>query len=233
MELRLKHSHEWKLKPAEAKLVQEELRQYLCLDDAYGEIKTAAGVDLGFEDKGATCRTAVVVLDFPSLQLRETAITRVPTEFPYVPGYLSFREIPGVLSALAELSELPDMILCDGQGYAHPRRMGIATHLGIITDIPTIGVAKSRLIGTHGELGPEKGDWTPLLHEEEVIGALLRTRTNVNPLYISSGHRVSLESAISITLACTTKYKLPETTRYAHHLASDLGKIEDVLSKRK
>jgi len=179
-----------------------------------------AGVDVGFENAGKTVRAAVAVLAFPSMEPLEQAIARVPTQFPYVPGLLSFRELPGVLEALARLQRLPELILCDGQGLAHPRRFGIACHLGVLTDIPTIGVAKTRLIGEYAEPGPDKGDWTPLLDKGERIGAVLRTRTGVKPVFVSAGHRVGLPAAIRLTLACTTRYRLPETTRAAHRLAS-------------
>ena len=179
-----------------------------------------AGIDVGFEKNGAVTRAAVVVLDFPSLELREQAIARQPTKFPYVPGYLSFREIPAVLAALKQLKIRPDLLLCDGQGLAHPRRFGLACHLGVLTDIPSIGVAKSRLIGEHGELPEMKGSWVPLRDDGEVIGSVLRTRAGVKPLYVSIGHRVSLETAIAYVLRCTPKYRLPETTRLAHKLAS-------------
>jgi deoxyribonuclease V len=179
-----------------------------------------AGVDVGFEAAGKITRAAVVTLSFPDLQPLQQAVARVCTCFPYVPGLLSFREIPALLAALEQLDPLPDLLLCDGQGLAHPRRFGVACHLGVVTDIPSIGVAKSRLIGTHQEPSPEKGCWTPLMDGDERIGAVLRTRNDVRPLYISSGHRISLETAISHVLACTPKYRLPETTRQAHKLAS-------------
>jgi deoxyribonuclease V len=147
-------------------------------------------------------------------------VARLPTRFPYVPGLLSFRELPVVLDALARLAVIPDVILCDGQGRAHPRRFGIACHLGVLLDLPTVGVGKTRLVGRHAEPGPDKGDWAPLLDDGEVIGAVLRTRAGVKPLYISVGHRISLDSAITLTLACLTRYRLPETTRAAHRLAS-------------
>jgi deoxyribonuclease V len=179
-----------------------------------------AGVDVGFRDQGRTTIAAVAVLAYPSLLLVEQALSARPTSFPYVPGLLSFREIPALLEAMEKLIQLPDLILCDGQGIAHPRRLGIATHLGILTGIPTIGVAKSRLIGSHEEPAEEKGAWVPLLDGEERIGAVLRTRNRVKPLFISCGYRISLETAISYVLACTPKYRLPETTRAAHKLAS-------------
>ncbi|HDP89295.1 MAG TPA: deoxyribonuclease V, partial [Thioalkalivibrio sp.] len=160
------------------------------------------------------------VLTYPGLEPVVERIARVPTTFPYVPGLLSFREIPAVLAALAQLPALPDLILCDGQGIAHPRRLGIACHLGVLLDVPTIGVAKSRLIGTHAEVPADKGDWVPLLDGKEIIGAVLRTRENVKPLYVSPGHRVSLPTAIDYVMGCVTRYRLPETTRRADRLAS-------------
>jgi deoxyribonuclease V len=162
----------------------------------------------------------VVLLRFPDLVPLDHALARRPTSFPYVPGLLSFREIPAVLDALTDLRAKPDLLLCDGQGYAHPRRFGLACHLGLLTGLPSIGVAKSRLIGEHGSLREEKGAHTWLWHEGEVIGALLRTRARVRPVYVSAGHRISLETALHYVLACTTRYRLPETTRQAHRLAS-------------
>jgi deoxyribonuclease V len=167
-------------------------------------------------------RAAIAVLRFPSLESVEDAIAKRPTRFPYIPGLLSFREIPAVLDALAHLSIRPDLLLCDGQGYAHPRRFGLACHLGVVTDLPTIGVAKSRLVGEYEGLGMEKGSRAPLRHEGEVVGVVLRTRDRVRPLYVSIGHRVSLDTAVEYVLACTTRYRLPETTRRAHQLASEM-----------
>jgi len=204
----------------QARAVQESLRGKVIAGDKLGVVKTVAGVDVGFERAGAVTRAAVVVLDFPSLEPREQAVARQPTRFPYVPGFLSFREAPAVLAALEQLRQAPDLLLCDGQGIAHPRRFGIACHLGVLTDIPSIGVAKSRLIGTHGTVPEEKGAWVPLMEAGEVIGAVLRTRNGVKPLYVSIGHRVSLDTAIDYVLRCTTKYRLPETTRLADRLAS-------------
>jgi deoxyribonuclease V len=183
-------------------------------------VRRVAGVDVGFERAGAVTRAAVAVLDFPSLALVDQAIARQPTRFPYVPGLLSFREAPAVLAAFARLRAAPDLILYDGQGVAHPRRFGIASHLGVLLDAPTIGVAKTRLIGEHRALPARRGAWVPLLDDGETIGAVLRTRTAVKPLYISIGHRISLESAVRWTMACARKYRLPETTRWAHRLAS-------------
>ena len=213
--------HAWPLTVEEAIAIQQQFRKEVITQDQLEEpVQYVAGVDMGFEAAGTISRAAVAVLSFPSLQLQESAIARRPTTFPYVPGFLSFREIPAVLDALEKISTIPDLILCDGQGIAHPRRFGIACHLGLIVDIPTIGVAKSLLIGNHQEVSEERGSWQPLVNRGETIGAVLRTRVKTKPLYISSGHRVSLSTAIEYVLRCTPKYRLPETTRIADKLAS-------------
>ena len=213
--------HPWNLSPAEAIALQRDLAKRVeTADRLTARITRVAGVDVGFEDEGRTTRAAVAVLSFPDLMLQETEVARMPTVFPYIPGLLSFRELPAVLEALSRISPFPDVILCDGQGRAHPRRFGIACHLGLLLDVPTLGVGKTRLIGEYEEPGPDRGDWTPLLDKGETIGAVLRTRPGVKPLYISGGHRVGLETAIELTLACVTRYRLPETTRAAHRLAS-------------
>ncbi len=219
MSTRLNHS--WDLTAAEARALQLELHDQIVTSDQFEAPQTVAGVDVGFESQGAITRAAVAVLSYPELILVDQSVIRQPTCFPYVPGLLSFREIPAILEAMNRLSIQPDMLLCDGQGLAHPRRFGLACHLGLLTDIPSIGVAKSRLLGTHGDLQEKKGSWVPLLDKGEIIGAVLRTRDRVNPLYISIGHRISLESAIQMVLTCTTRFKLPETTRIAHNLASN------------
>jgi deoxyribonuclease V len=218
--LRLRHEHPWDITPRDAVALQRDLCSLVERADRLGTVQRVAGVDVGYEAGNTITRAAVAVLRFPELTLEHHAIARLPTTFPYVPGLLSFREIPAVLKALEQLPQLPDLLLCDGQGIAHPRRFGIACHLGVLTGLPAIGVAKSRLVGEHAELPLEKGSWVPLRDRDEVIGAVLRTRSGVSPLYISSGHRVSLETAIHYVLACTTRYRLPETTRWAHRLAS-------------
>ena len=213
--------HAWPLTVEEAIAIQQQFRKEVITQDQLEEpVQYVAGVDMGFEAGGTISRAAVAVLSFPSLQLQESAIARRPTTFPYVPGFLSFREIPAVLDALEKINTIPDLILCDGQGIAHPRRFGIACHLGLIVDIPTIGVAKSLLIGNHKEVPEERGSWQPLVNRGETIGAVLRTRIKTKPLYVSSGHRVSLSTAIEYVLRCTPKYRLPETTRIADKLAS-------------
>ncbi len=220
--MQIKQRHDWNLTTSEAKVIQEELQKEVITEDKFEKpVKYVAGVDMGFEDNGKTSRAAVAVLSFPDLQLQEQSIAKRPTSFPYIPGFLSFREIPAVLDALQKINTIPDVILCDGQGLAHPRRLGIACHLGVILDMPTIGVAKSWLIGDYEEVSQEKGSWQPLIHKNETIGAVLRTRSNVKPVYVSSGHRISLPTAIDYVLRCTPKYRLPETTRIADKLASN------------
>lgn len=218
--MKLQFSHSWNLTSAEAIALQRELCLHLILEDRLGPVQRVAGVDVGFEAGGAVTRAAVAVLRYPELGVVETALARRPTVFPYVPGLLSFRELPAVLDALEQLQEAPDLLLCDGQGLAHPRRLGIASHLGLLVDIPSIGVAKTRLYGTHDEPPNVRGAWAPLRAGGEIIGAVLRTRLNVKPLYISLGHRISLDTAIRYVMACCTRYRLPETTRHAHRLAS-------------
>lgn len=213
--------HEWSMSVEAAIALQKELSREVIVQDQFSQpIQYVAGVDMGFESGGTISRAAVAILSFPDLQLHEYAIARRPTSFPYIPGLLSFREIPAVLDALEKIQTLPDLILCDGQGIAHPRRLGIASHLGIIVNMPTIGVAKSLLVGKHEEVPDIKGSWQPLRHQGEVVGAALRTRTKTKPVYVSSGHRISLSTAIDYVLQCTPKYRLPETTRIADKLAS-------------
>ncbi len=213
-------AHPWNVSPAEVRDIQNRLRHRVVLSDRFETVRYVGGADVGFEDKTRITRAAVVVLTFPELALHEYRIIRQATTFPYVPGLLSFREAPALLAALDALEQLPDLLLCDGQGIAHPRRFGIASHIGVLTGIPAIGVAKTRLVGEHPPIPLEKGRHVPLTHHGETIGAVLRTRTGVKPLFISTGHNIGLESAVAYVMACVTKYRLPETTRQAHRLAS-------------
>ncbi len=218
--MKIVQRHEWPLTAEAAIDIQQALRSEVVTVDAFDSIHTVAGVDVGFEAEGSVTRAAIAVLNLKDLQLTDRAIARRPTTFPYIPGFLSFREVPAVLDALENLTVTPDLLLCDGQGIAHPRRFGIACHIGLLSNLPSIGVAKSLLVGKHAALGEERGSWQPLLHKGETIGAALRTRPGTQPVYISPGHRVSLETAIAYVMRCTTKYRLPETTRHAHKLAS-------------
>ena len=221
--------HDWDLLPAQAIALQKALAGDVVRSDRLGPggrraIGRVAGVDAAFADGGRTIRAAAVLLDYPALTLRHEVLVERPTAFPYVPGLLSFREVPALLEALDRLPAAPDVILCDGHGYAHPRRFGLACHLGLWLDTPTIGVAKSRLTGSHDEPGPEKGDVAWLLagkgeSPRERLGAVLRTRARVKPVYVSAGHRISLRTALALTLACATRYRLPEPTRLADKLS--------------
>ena len=219
---------EWPTTFEEALAIQQQLRTQVVAHDDFGTIKTVAGVDAGYEEDAQSgqgvARAAIVVLEYPSLQPLDYAVARRPTNFPYVPGFLSFRETPAVLAALEELRIRPDLLICDGQGIAHPRRFGIACHIGLLSDLPAIGCAKSLLTGRFGELPDERGAFVPLVNRGEQIGVALRSRAGTKPLFISVGHRVGLDSAIRLVMSCVTKYRLPETTRAADGLASH-GKI--------
>jgi len=231
--MRLEAPHRWDLTPKQARALQEELRNRVVRRDDFGDgqgvdeaIHRVAGVDAGFPRGRRVTRAAVAVFSFPRLEPVDEAVAEMPLSFPYVPGLLSFRELPAVLEALARLAKPPDLLLCDAQGYAHPRRFGLACHLGVVTGLPSIGAAKSRLVGEHGEIPPEKGTWRPLRNPGraegggEVLGAVLRTRTGVRPVYVSVGHRVSLETAIDLVLRCTPRYRISEPLRRADRLAS-------------
>src|SRR5260221_11746556 len=232
--MRLAKLHEWNLPAAEAREIQEKLRAKWEREDRLGHIRTVAGLDAAFVLSGSQAlkkrsrwtalRDAnraiggVVVFRFPEMVEIARASAVLPLRFPYVPGFLSFREIPVLLAALAKLKRMPDLLFCDGQGYAHPRRMGLATHLGILLDRPTIGCAKSILIGTHGDLAEKRRSWARLTDDKaggERIGAAVRTRDGVKPVYISQGHRVSLKSAIRLTLAVGDGVRIPRPTRAA------------------
>jgi deoxyribonuclease V len=217
--------HAWDVSPAEARRIQADLAARVDLTDAIAldAITLVAGIDNTYvtEDGKTTAGAVVVVLTFPEMEAVETAFTWQPIAFPYVPGLLSFREAPAVLAAYADLTVEPDVILCDGQGYAHPRRFGLASHLGVLLDRPTIGCAKSRLIGEYEE--PERlfGANTPLVDRGGVVGAAVRTRPRHKPLFVSPGHKISVETAVEITLACCRDGAfLPEPTRLAHQLVT-------------
>jgi deoxyribonuclease V len=210
-------THPWDVSPVEAREVQNRLRERVSVQSLAHQPEVVAGVDVSV--KGGLARAAVVLLSYPDLVPFWAVTAETPVSFPYVPGLLAFREGPVVLAALERLEDRPDVLMFDAQGLAHPRRMGLATHLGILLDLPSVGCAKSRLCGRETEPGEEKGSWTPLTDGGEVIGAVVRTRTRVRPVYVSVGHRVDLEAAISLVLSCTTKYRLPEPTRWAHRVA--------------
>ncbi|HVB73665.1 MAG TPA: deoxyribonuclease V [Ktedonobacteraceae bacterium] len=211
--------HEWNLDPAHAVALQKELAKRIIRDDQPGEVHTIAGVDMAINELNGMARAAVVLLTFPGLEILEKHVYEEPLRMAYVPGLLSFREIPCILGAFAQLKQQPDLVMVDGQGIAHPRRLGIASHLGLWLDLPTIGCAKSILTGNHAELSEEAGAWVPLKYRGEIIGAAVRTRARVKPMIISPGHRISLESSIHYVLACAKGYRLPEPTRLADKLS--------------
>lgn len=219
--MKIKALHDWSLSPQQAVELQKQLAFEVITEDEFDKpVKTVAGIDLGYDAKNDTCRAVVVVLRFPELDLIESAEAILPIQFPYVPGLLSFRETPVAIKALEKLTNAPDLILCDGQGIAHPRRFGIACHIGLLTNVPAVGVAKSLLVGKFSSLGETRGSTADLIYRNEKVGAAVRTKDRVQPVYVSAGHRISLETAIQYVLQCTTKYRLPETTRLADKMAS-------------
>jgi len=209
--------HRWDLSPAAAQALQKELAQQVITQNQLGPVTTVTGIDASY--KKGLARAAVVTFSYPNLQLVEYATATRPISFPYVPGLLSFREGPVVLDALAKLKTTPDLLMFDSQGLAHPRRLGLACHIGLWVDLPAIGCAKSRLWGRVREPEPQKGSYTLLMDGDETVGAVVRTRTNVKPLFISIGHRIDLPTSIQYVLACCTRYRLPETTRWADKIA--------------
>ena len=213
--------HEWNLSPQQAIELQKQFAYEVIEEDKFAEpVRTVAGIDLGYDVNTNKSRAVVVVLKFPELELIESAEAVMPIQFPYVPGLLSFRETPVAVKALEKLANTPDLILCDGQGIAHPRRFGIACHIGLITGVPSVGVAKSLLVGKYGALDEKRGSTAPLVYRNEQVGVVLRTRDKVQPLYVSVGHKISLATAVDYVLRCTPKYRLPETTRLADKMAS-------------
>lgn len=208
--------HPWQVSTQEAREIQQSLARQVIRDNMLDTPRFIAGADISVDRADGTGTAAIVVLDYPGLQLQEVRVLRGKLDFPYIPGLLSFREAPLVLAAWEKLSLVPDLLLVDGQGIAHPRRLGIAAHLGLLLDIATIGCAKSRLCGCHEEPGSEAGSNAELIDGDEVIGAALRTRAGVKPIYVSIGNRVDLETAVRWTLSCCRGYRLPEPTRLAH-----------------
>ena len=214
--------HRWDVSPEEAQAIQNDLRSRVQKTNGFapGDIKTVAGVDCSLKDEG---QAAIVVLTFPGLEVVDRVVATRKLEFPYVPGLLSFREMPLILDAVDRLKELPDMFMLDGQGYAHPRRFGIACHLGVFLDRPSLGCAKSVLWGHYDKekLGPNPGDQQPLLDykTKETIGIALRSKVRTNPLIISIGHKIDLPTSVEYVKQCLRGYRLPETTRGAHNFA--------------
>jgi len=203
--------------PSEAVVMQKKLAGRVIQKCQLGQVSTVAGVDVALRD--GVAQAAVAILSYPGLEMTDCATSSRRITFPYIPGLLSFREGPVILAALDRLTTLPDLLIFDGQGLAHPRRLGIASHIGLLVDLPAIGCAKSRLCGHHEEPGVERGRHTPLIDRGETIGAVVRTRSGVKPVYVSAGHRIDLPTSIKYVLSCCRGFRLPETTRQAHRIA--------------
>jgi deoxyribonuclease V len=216
-------THSWDLDEGDARLLQSELaRQVVTHDDLPAAVRVVAGVDAAYDTHSAHLYAAAVVLDAGTLSVLESATAIAEARFPYVPGLFSFRELPPVAEALEKLHCRPDVVVCDGQGIAHPRRFGLACHLGLLYDLPTIGCAKSRLVGDFEEPGPSRGESSLLVHDGDAVGRVLRTQTGVNPVFVSTGHRVSLVTACEWVLRLAPRFRLPETTRLANRLVNEL-----------
>jgi len=212
--------HPWNLSPREAVALQKQLAEKVQRAGQLESCRYVAGADVAYNRTNRYLVAAVIVWDCEQRRVIEQHVIEQPVSFPYVPGLLSFRESPGVIAVLARVRSRPDLLMIDGHGYAHPRRFGIACHLGVLFDLPTIGCAKSRLIGKHGDVPDQVGAWVPLHDKGEIIGAVVRTRLYVRPMYISIGHKLDLEQAIYWTLKCCDGYRVPEPTRLAHILVS-------------
>ena len=229
--MHVKVPHRWDLSPREAAQLQLQLRDRLCKQRDFATIRTVAGADIAVDSiprrRGGTPQPAmgyagVIVYSFPDMQEIERQSAQLPLTFPYVPGLLAFREGPVLLEAFSRLRFEPDLLLFDAHGYSHPRRFGLACHLSVVLDKPGIGVAKSLLVGRHEEPLDQVGAWTPLVDANETIGAVLRTRAGVHPIFISIGHRVDLKTAIEFALACVDGYRVPKPTREADHFVAQL-----------
>ena len=218
----------WDLPPKEAAALQRELAARVEREDRLPKrLRLVAGADIALDARAGVGFAGVVVFELPGLDEVERVSVSGPLEYPYVPGLLSFREGPLLLEAFGRLSCRPDLLTFDGQGIAHPRRLGLAAHLGLVLDAPSIGVAKSRLCGTHREPGRRKGSRAALRDGAETIGAVLRTRDGVNPVFVSTGHRVSLETAVRLTLACCDGYRIPKPTRLADRFVGELKRADE------
>lgn len=212
----------WDVTPAEARVIQLSLCDHVELADRFGVLRHVAGADVALDQDHGRAIAGIVIYRFPQLEEVERVWAESPLVFPYIPGLLSFREMPAILSALERVRATPDLIFYDGHGYAHPRRFGIACYLGVALDCPTIGCAKSRLIGMHDEPPAKRGEWCPLRDKGDVIGAVVRTRPGVKPIYVSIGHRVSLKTAIELVMAVSGPYRIPRPTREADQFVGAL-----------
>ncbi|MBA3954371.1 deoxyribonuclease V [Candidatus Dependentiae bacterium] len=219
----LKQLHSWEVTKETAIELQRELSKNIIKEDHVGQVNFIAGIDMAINESTSMGRAAVVLMTYPDLVIIEKHVYEAPLHIPYIPGLLSFREIPCMLGAFAKLKQRPDLLLVDGMGIAHPRGLGIASHLGLWLNIPTIGCGKSLLVGHYDstQLKVQAGSWVPLIYKKQVIGTVVRTRTNVSPLFISLGHLISLQTSIDYVLLCSKGYRLPEPVRQADKLSKD------------
>jgi deoxyribonuclease V len=215
----------WPTTPAEATRVQRALRERLVLQPPAGFApRLAAGADISMDRGSDVGYAGLAVLDVATLATAETAVAVAPLTFPYVPGYLSFRELPPLAAAWGKLARRPDVVIFDGQGYAHPRRFGLACHGGVLFDVPSVGCAKTILVGAHGPLGEQAGSAAPLVHRGETVGMALRLRDRTAPVYVSAGHLMDLDTAVAVVLSVSGGFREPETTRRAHRLVNEARK---------
>ncbi len=220
--------HPWDVDFPTAREIQSRLQQQLVLTDtiSFADIQWVAAADVSFNRFGKVLYGAVVIMRFPELEIVETHVERAEVTFPYVPGYLSFREAPVILKIMERVRTTPQVLLCDGQGIAHPRGFGLASHLGLFLDLPTIGCAKSLLVGEYQEPAPERGAFSPLIFQGQTVGHVLRTRSGVKPIFVSVGHKISLKLATDVVLACAPRYRIPEPIRQAHRLVNEFRRRE-------
>ncbi|GII79419.1 endonuclease V [Sphaerisporangium rufum] len=218
--MQVRRLHDWPATVAEAEAIQQRFRPLVELDEpGPDQVELVAGLDVAYSAGDERVTAAVVVLRVPALEVVERVVVSRPVRFPYVPGLFAFRELPALVEALEKLSTTPELLICDGYGLAHPRRFGLACHLGVLAGLPTIGVAKTAFIGTYQTPAPERGSWSPIMDGDEVVGRSLRTRSDVKPVFVSQGHRVGLDNACRHVLRLTPAYRLPEPIRQADHLS--------------
>ena len=225
--MKIRQLHPWNITPQEAIKIQKELCSCVILENLSQTVKCVAGTDVAFSKKTNTAWACVVMLSFPELIKTDEACIKGKTRFPYIPGLLSFRELPFILEALKKLRIEPDLIFCDGQGIAHPRGLGLASHLGILIEKPTIGCAKTRFVGEFAEVGQNRGDYSYLLYKGRKVGAVVRTRSGVKPLFISPGYAISMDDAVRLILKCGGRYRIPEPIRQAHLMVTRIRQKEE------
>ena len=221
--------HQWKVNIPTAKEIQAQIKKQVRRSGKVAKLKNIGAVDVSYSRETDTMYAAIAVFAYPSLDLIEEQTSALPASFPYVPGFLTFREGPALLKAFAKLRTTPELIVYDGQGVAHPRGVGLAAHMGVVFDTPSIGCAKSRLIGNYDEPGEKRGSWSPLTFKGKVIGRVLRTRDRVKPLFVSVGHRISLDRAAKTILFLCQKYRLPKIIRHVHNLSNKARKSAENL----